>query len=93
MVEILWNVGEKTKVTIALPGETTHILHSHSYFQDSVTEKVKTLIQYRKSQYIIINNSPFFFKAQLISYKRFGRFTNIYEAIFLLCKYINLLHN
>lgn len=40
MSEILWNIGEKAKVTIALPGELPHIVHSHTYFQDSVTEKV-----------------------------------------------------
>lgn len=38
--EILWNIGEKTKVIIALTGETNLIPHSHTYFQDSVTEKV-----------------------------------------------------
>lgn len=40
MTEILWNIGEKTKVIVTLPGETAFIPHSHSYFQDSVTEKV-----------------------------------------------------
>lgn len=38
--EILWNIGEKIKVVIALTGETILIPHSHTYFQDSVTEKV-----------------------------------------------------
>lgn len=40
MSEILWNIGEKTQVTIVLPGDNPHVVHSHSYFQDSVTEKV-----------------------------------------------------
>lgn len=40
MSEILWNIGEKSQVTVALPGDNPHIVHSHSYFQDSVTEKV-----------------------------------------------------
>ncbi|KAJ6633372.1 Inactive ubiquitin carboxyl-terminal hydrolase MINDY-4B [Pseudolycoriella hygida] len=40
MSEILWNIGEKTSVTIVLPGENPHVVHSHSYFQDSVTEKL-----------------------------------------------------
>lgn len=40
MSEILWNVGEKSKVIVALPSEVNLIPHSHTYFQDSVTEKV-----------------------------------------------------
>ncbi|XP_037050294.1 inactive ubiquitin carboxyl-terminal hydrolase MINDY-4B isoform X1 [Bradysia coprophila] len=40
MSEILWNIGEKTQVTTVLPGENPHVVHSHSYFQDSVTEKL-----------------------------------------------------
>lgn len=40
MAEILWNVGEKTKAIVTLPGEIPHISHSHVYFQDSVTEKL-----------------------------------------------------
>lgn len=38
--EILWNVGEKTKVNVCLPGDVPHISHSHAYFQDNVTEKL-----------------------------------------------------
>ncbi|XP_055305544.1 inactive ubiquitin carboxyl-terminal hydrolase MINDY-4B [Sitodiplosis mosellana] len=38
--EILWNIGEKVKVVIVLTGETNLIPHSHTYFQDSVTEKL-----------------------------------------------------
>lgn len=38
--EILWNIGEKAKVVISFTGETNLIPHSHTYFQDSVTEKV-----------------------------------------------------
>lgn len=41
--EILWNVGEKTKTFVCLPGDVPHISHSHAYFQDNVTEKVKLL--------------------------------------------------
>lgn len=40
MSEILWNIGEKMKVMVALPGDVPLIAHSHTYFQDSVTEKV-----------------------------------------------------
>lgn len=39
--EILWNVGEKTKCCVCLPGDVPHISHSHAYFQDNVTEKVR----------------------------------------------------
>lgn len=45
MSEILWNIGEKTQVTIVLPGENPHVVHSHSYFQDSVTEKVLVILE------------------------------------------------
>ncbi|CRK99330.1 CLUMA_CG012562, isoform A [Clunio marinus] len=38
--EILWNIGEKTKTIVCLPGELPHIGHSHAYFQDNVTEKL-----------------------------------------------------
>lgn len=38
--EILWCIAEKVKVIVVLPGETPHIVHSHTYFQDSVTERV-----------------------------------------------------
>lgn len=38
--DILWNIGEKTKAIISLPGEASHISHSHVYFQDNVTEKL-----------------------------------------------------
>lgn len=40
MANILWAIGEQQKVTVVLPGEIPHIPHSHSYFQDSVTEKL-----------------------------------------------------
>ncbi|ETN67484.1 hypothetical protein AND_000700 [Anopheles darlingi] len=40
MSDILWNIGEKTKAIVALPGEASHIPHSHVYFQDNVTEKL-----------------------------------------------------
>lgn len=38
--DILWNIGEKTKSLIVLPGENSLIPHSHAYFQDNVTEKL-----------------------------------------------------
>lgn len=38
--QILWQIGEKTKVTVVLPGDVPLIVHSHTYFQDSVTEKL-----------------------------------------------------
>lgn len=41
MATILWNIGEKAQVTVVLPGDVPLIVHSHAYFQDSVTEKVK----------------------------------------------------
>lgn len=41
MSEILWSIGEKLKVIIPLPGDVVFISHSHSYFQDTVTERVK----------------------------------------------------
>ncbi|GAB0098483.1 Ubiquitin carboxyl-terminal hydrolase MINDY [Sergentomyia squamirostris] len=37
---ILWMIGEKQHVKVVLPGEIPHIPHSHTYFQDSVTEKL-----------------------------------------------------
>ena len=40
MANILWNIGERQKVIVVLPGEIPHIPHSHTYFQDSVTEKL-----------------------------------------------------
>lgn len=40
MARILWNIGEQVKVLIVLPGDIPHIPHSHTYFQDSVTEKL-----------------------------------------------------
>lgn len=43
--EILWNVGEKTKTIVCLPGDVPHISHSHAYFQDNVTEKARELVK------------------------------------------------
>lgn len=40
IADILWNIGERQKVIVVLPGDMPHIQHSHSYFQDSVTEKL-----------------------------------------------------
>lgn len=40
IAEILWNVGEKTKTIVCLPGDVPHISHSHQYFQDNITEKL-----------------------------------------------------
>lgn len=47
--EILWNIGEKSKVLVALTGESNLIPHSHTYFQDSVTEKVWNLKKKKNS--------------------------------------------
>lgn len=49
--EILWNIGEKVKVVITLTGDTNLIPHSHTYFQDSVTEKV---ILFQKKKKLLI---------------------------------------
>lgn len=40
MSQILWQIGEKTNVVVVLPGDAPLIVHNHSYFQDSVTEKL-----------------------------------------------------
>lgn len=40
MADILWMIGERTKVCVVLPGEVAHIVHSHAYFLDGVTEKL-----------------------------------------------------
>ncbi len=40
IAEILWNIGEKTRTNVVLPGDVPHIAHSHNYFQDNVTEKL-----------------------------------------------------
>lgn len=40
MANILWSIGERQRVVVVLPGEIPHIPHSHTYFQDSVTEKL-----------------------------------------------------
>lgn len=60
--EILWNIGEKVKVVIVLTGETNLIPHSHTYFQDSVTEKVPSnnlLLEkpHAKHKFILLANS------------------------------------
>lgn len=56
VAEILWNIGEKTKTCVVLPGDAPHISHSHTYFQDNVTEKVgkNTIIISRKSIFMEI---------------------------------------
>lgn len=38
--DILWKIGDKKKVIVTLPQETTYVSHSIAYFQDSITEKV-----------------------------------------------------
>lgn len=58
--EILWNIGEKTKVVIALTGEINLIPHSHTYFQDSVTEKVHML--HHRNQVTSDSNSKMVFQ-------------------------------
>lgn len=37
---MLWNIGEKQRAEVVLPGDVPHIPHSHNYFQDSVTERL-----------------------------------------------------
>lgn len=49
IAEILWNVGEKTKTIVCLPGDVPHISHSHQYFQDNITEKVCDDIDYLRN--------------------------------------------
>lgn len=51
MTDILWTIGEKSQAIVVLPGEIAHVGHSHTYFQDSVTEKVAHLLHYK--QFII----------------------------------------
>ncbi|XP_077283192.1 inactive ubiquitin carboxyl-terminal hydrolase MINDY-4B, partial [Arctopsyche grandis] len=38
--EILWKAGEQKKCVVALPQDTVYVQHSHSYYQDSITEKL-----------------------------------------------------
>ncbi|XP_031626051.1 inactive ubiquitin carboxyl-terminal hydrolase MINDY-4B [Contarinia nasturtii] len=57
--EILWNIGEKSKVVVVLTGETNLIPHSHSYFQDSVTEKLLIF------EFITLENLEIFVKRYL----------------------------
>ena len=56
IAEILWNVGEKTKTIVCLPGDVPHISHSHQYFQDNITEKVYNKINFLKNY---MNYPPF----------------------------------
>lgn len=38
--EILWNIGERQKVIVGMPGDIPHLQHTNAYFQDGVTEKI-----------------------------------------------------
>lgn len=40
IAEILWNIGERQKTIVGLPGDIPHVQHSHTYFADGVTEKM-----------------------------------------------------
>jgi len=42
LTEILWKIGENNKVIICLPQEKSYVPHSLNYFQDNVTERVRT---------------------------------------------------
>lgn len=45
MSEVLWGIGEKAKVIVPLPGDVVLFPHSHTYFQDTVTERVRKHVQ------------------------------------------------
>lgn len=38
--EILWKAGEQKKCVVALPQDIVYVQHSHSYYQDTITERV-----------------------------------------------------
>jgi hypothetical protein len=40
---ILWRIADKGKAWVCLPQDIAYIKQSQEYFQDSVTEKVRTL--------------------------------------------------
>lgn len=40
IAEILWNIGERQKVIVGMPGDIPHLQHTNQYFQDGVTEKI-----------------------------------------------------
>lgn len=68
IAEILWNVGEKQKVFVCLPGDVPHISHSHAYFQDNVTEKL-WIFEFNKLEdlQIFIKRYIFFFTDDPVS--------------------------
>lgn len=89
--EIIWNIGEKSKVVVALPGDVIHIPHSHTYFQDSVTEKVIFNAVFNNdiasiNLFLLILCFNSFHSVVLIRIHEVGRFGNIFKAISLLCK-------
>lgn len=43
ITDILWKVGENEKVIVCLPQEKSYVPHSLNYFQDNITEKVRTI--------------------------------------------------
>lgn len=77
--EILWNVGEKTKTIVCLPGDVPHISHSHAYFQDNVTEKVsrQNTIVKESSKFSI-----FFFSCGFLSSTNLRIFKSLSSATF-----------
>lgn len=83
--EIIWNIGEKSKVVVALPGDAIHIPHSHTYFQDSVTEKVIFNAVFINN-IVSINFFLSFHSVVFIRIHEVGRSGNIFKAISLLCK-------
>lgn len=39
--EVIWRTGEMKKCVVALPQDSAvYVQHSHTYYQDTVTEKV-----------------------------------------------------
>lgn len=42
LTEILWKIGENNKTIVCLPQEKSYVPHSLNYFQDNVTERVRT---------------------------------------------------
>lgn len=71
-------MGEKLTVTVVLPGEVPHISHSHTYFQDSVTERL----------FVFHFNG---LEDLQIFLKRYLYFVSCFPIIILYNLYINLL--
>jgi Domain of unknown function (DUF4205) len=79
LAEILWNVGEKAKVVIAIPGEIPQIPHSQTYFQDTITEKLYLF------EFVKLDDVQIFIKLHLghvrVLGHKFGRIKE-YDSIF-----------